>query len=161
MLTEEQITGMAELIQKKLHDEHLPGYYFAPEDVEQCIRCWLSNESLPKESAFPSTDKYFLDRRCHRIRKNLDVQWIAPELWVEVQVDDTRNGMFKYTYERHERRLDWLFTNDQLNQSNVSFFVQERMYLESHGFVKAAPPVRRIMYVSQEVFDGLLMKEEE
>lgn len=145
---------LAEFLQDKLHENFLPGFYFSVEDVQD-----LMDEF---EEQCEKHDVYYMDWRTHTIRKNLDVQWMAPETYIEVQVDDIRKGMFEYTYEAVQgvsvEQLKWLFTKEELQLANLSFYAQEKMFLSSNGFPPVAPS-RRVMFMCQGDFDLYLEKE--
>lgn len=145
---------LAEFLQDKLHKNFLPGFYFSVEDVQDLMDEF---EKLEKKS-----DVYYMDWRTHTIRKNLDVQWMAPEAYIEVQVDEARRGMYEYSYEAVQGvavvQLKWLFTQEELRLSNMSFYAQEKEFLRANGFPPVAPS-RRILFMCQGDFDLYLEKE--
>lgn len=99
-------------------------------------------------------DRYYIDYRIGEIRKNLDTTFLAPEMYNEVIVDDSKNGMYSYTYgDDQNRKLVFSFTQEQLDDSQVSF----REMLDAHCKENYFDPhcvVDKRMYISQEMFDN-------
>ncbi len=145
---------LAEFLQDKLHTNFLPGFYFSVGDVQDLM------DEFEKQSKEPEEDQavYYLDRRYGCIRKNLYTTFLAPEMYVEVRVDDSRKGMYVYTYEaKGMERLQWHFSNAELTQAKVDFWTQERLFLNSHNYPRVSPS-ERVLYVGQEDFDMMLME---
>lgn len=101
-------------------------------------------------------ERFYIDYRLGKIVKNLDTSFLAPEMFIEIEVSDEMDGVYKYVYEdKDKRRLDFSFTLEHLN-SFFSFQEMEDAHCKRHNFV----PVRvysRLLYMSQSAFEDVEM----
>lgn len=96
-------------------------------------------------------DKYYIDYRRGEIIKNLDTSWMAPELYNEVEINESLSGTYIYTYiDDNDRLLDFSFTIEMI-QGKIFWDVLD-VYCKKNNFV-IAEIVRKIMYITQEEFN--------
>lgn len=101
-------------------------------------------------------DKYYLDYRTQTIRKNLDVHWMAPELYMEVEVDEDFHETYEYEFEDAQgRRYGFRISLLELQHSRIPFEEILKIHFERDGFV-SAKNTRRIFYLNQHTFDSML-----
>lgn len=98
-------------------------------------------------------DRYYMDYRVNTIVKNLDVSYLAPEMYCEVVVDDIMQGCYTYTYEDAQgRQLKFTFDNAQVNTLYGGFQTEVKAHFERHNF-GPAEIVSRFKYIGQQEFD--------
>lgn len=102
-------------------------------------------------------DRYFFDYRIGEIRKNLDVTFLAPELWNQIVVTDAfdDNKTYRYVYENNiGERLDFMFNVDQFEESGQSFHEALVAHCSNHNF-DAEHLVEKYWYMTEELFWSL------
>lgn len=98
-------------------------------------------------------DRYFLDYRSQEIVKNLDTSFLAPEMYIEVIVDSSRDGLYHHTYSDGEGGLlDFAFTMEQVEAAGGYHNLLD-MHCKRHGFTPHEI-VRKTLYLPQEKFDA-------
>jgi hypothetical protein len=100
-------------------------------------------------------DKFYIDYRIGKIVKNLDISFMAPELYIEVVVDDAQAGIYRYKYANMEgKQLDYNFTELDIQQSSQSNPFQWGLdtHCVRHNFTPDVL-VSKVLFLSQAEFD--------
>lgn len=102
-----------------------------------------------------SEDKYYIDYRLGTVVKNLDVGYLAPEMYIEVLPGPVAET-YTYTYEDKDGgRLDFMFSAEELDKGQVSFEAMTEAHFSRHNFTPVTV-VRRIAWVTEEDFATLV-----
>lgn len=101
-------------------------------------------------------DKYYVDYRIGAIVKNLDVTYLAPEMWNEIVVDESKSGSYSYTYVNEQgKHLTFSFTQDQIdNVTDFNYREKLNAYAKENNF-EICHIVDKKMFLSREVFNRL------
>jgi len=105
-------------------------------------------------------DKLYFDYRIQQVVKNLDISFLAPEMYNELIVveDDhmfNSNTVYQYLYrDKLGCKLSFTFDMKDLMERNIDFRDALNMYFEQHNFV-AEDIIRKCWYVTESFLEEL------